>query len=62
MDEMTVALRAVGVDVKGKRNYLVKLCQNNKFPLKRTEAIVHEGWYGKPKGAIQILWERGQVS
>ena len=61
MDEMTVALRAVGEDAKGRRDDLVKFCQNNNLPLKRTETFVHEGWYGKPKGALQILWEMGWI-
>ena len=61
MDEMTVALRAIGVNSKGRRDHLVKLCRNNNLPLKKTETIVHEGWHMKPKGALQVLWERGWI-
>ena len=61
MDEMTVALRAIGVNSKGRRDHSVKLCRNNNLPLKKTETIVHEGWHMKPKGALQVLWERGWI-
>ena len=61
IDEMISSLRVIGVNAKGKRDYLVKLCKNNNLPLKKTISIVEEGWSGKPKGALQILWERGWI-
>ena len=61
MDEMTLALRSIGVNAKGKRDDLVKLCRNNNLPLKKTEVVVEEGWFEKPKGASQVLWGRGWI-
>ena len=61
MDELVCSLRRIGVNAKGKRDDLVKLCKNNNLPLKKTETIIDEGWYHKPKGSLQILWERGWI-
>ena len=60
-DELLASLKAINVHVKGKRDDLVKLCQNNNLPIKRTVVKVDEGWYGKPKGSLQILYERGWI-
>ena len=49
------------MNTNDKRDDLVKLCKNNNLPVKRTEVIVDEGWFTKPKGSIQILWERGWI-
>ena len=60
-NELVTSLKAINVHAKGKKEDIVKLCKNNNLPLKRTEVKMDEGWYGKPKGAIQILWERGWI-
>ena len=61
VDEMIIALKVIGVTTKGKKDDLVKLCKNNNLPVKKTEINVEEGWFQKPKGAIQILLERGWI-
>ena len=60
-NEMTQNLKNIGVNVKGKRDDLVKLCRNNNLPLKKSQLIVDEGWLNKPKGALQVLWERDWI-
>ena len=60
-DELIENLKTIGVNAKGKKDHLVKLCQNNNLPLKKVITQIEEGWYGKPKGSIQILWERGWI-
>ena len=60
-DELALALKAINVHAKGKRDVLVQLCKNNNLPLKRTVAKMNEGWNGKPKGSLQVLYERGWI-
>jgi hypothetical protein len=40
---------------------LQKKAQNHGLDLKYEEEEVIEGWYGKPKGLLQVLWERGFI-
>ena len=54
-------LQAIGVSSKGNRKALAKLCEENGLPVVETVKIVKEGWMGKPKGMLQVLWERGFI-
>ena len=37
------------------------IVQVHGLPIRETTQIVVEGWEGKPKGLLQVLWERGIV-
>jgi hypothetical protein len=60
-DAMENNLKAKGVRARGSRNVIVRLCKQNDIPHKITTAKIKEGWGGKPKGVLQILWERGFI-
>jgi hypothetical protein len=54
-------LIAKGVSAHGTRKQLVSICERNNIPVRRTIPMIQEGWVGKPKGMLQILWERGFI-
>lgn len=62
--ELLVELRKAGYDTTKKR-YLVSeleaLCRERNIPLTADEPKVIQGWLGKPKGMLQILYERGHI-
>jgi hypothetical protein len=60
-DALEKDLRAKGVSAKGNRDALVKLCQQNGVPHEITAPKIKKGWVGKPKGMLQMLWERGFI-
>ena len=45
--------------ITGTKKELQELCQSNHVPITSNEDIIVKGWVNKPKGAIQILFERG---
>ena len=49
----------IGVNAKGNKVAIIKLCKQNNVPYKGVTETIKEGWHGKPKGMLQILWERG---
>jgi hypothetical protein len=54
-------LAAIGVVAKGTRDQLAKVCEQNNLPVQDTTEIIKDGWVGKPKGMLQVLWERGYI-
>jgi hypothetical protein len=54
-------LEAKGVTAKGAKYELQALCKNKDIPIEEEIADVIEGWEGKAKGMLQILWERGFI-
>ena len=54
-------LRAKGVSAKGGKDDLQVLCKNKDIPIEEEIDEIIEGWEGKPKGMLQILWERGFI-
>ena len=54
-------LQAKGVSAKGRKDELQILCKNQNLPIEEELDEVVEGWEGKPKGMLQILWERGFI-
>jgi len=60
-DDMEKDLRAKGVRAKGNKVAIVELCKQNNVPYTVTAEAIKEGWNGKPKGMLQILWERGFI-
>jgi hypothetical protein len=62
--ELRDSLKTVGVDSGGKKADLLKRCRLHVPPIPTQKTVVNvtkEGWYGKPKGVFQILWERGYI-
>jgi hypothetical protein len=55
-DAMEIDLRA-----KGNKFAIVELCKQNDVPYQVMTETILEGWSGKPKGMLQILWERGFI-
>ena len=45
----------------GNKKELQKLCEDRNIPISFSEDTVIEGWVNKPKGAVQILYERGWI-
>ena len=45
----------------GLKEKLQELCRQHNLPTKFDEPVIKEGWIGKPKGALQILYERGWI-
>jgi hypothetical protein len=54
-------LQSRGVSAKGRKDELQILCKQNNISIEEELDEVVEGWEGKPKGVLQILWERGFV-
>jgi hypothetical protein len=49
------------VSAKGNKVAIIELCKQNNALHKIATETVKEGWMGKPKIALQTLWERGHV-
>ena len=61
-DELIVDLQGKGVSTKGKnKQELIALCNNNDITITHKVTKIKEGWVGKPKGLLQVLWERGFI-
>ena len=45
--------------VRGNLKEVQKIATNLDIPIKATTKKILEGWAGKPKGMMQVLWERG---
>mmetsp|Transcript_33711 Transcript_33711/g.81741 ORF Transcript_33711/g.81741 Transcript_33711/m.81741 type:complete len:122 (+) Transcript_33711:463-828(+) len=54
-------LRAIGKDANGTKKDLQKRCEDNEIAISEMRRKVKEGWMGKPKGMLQVLWERGFI-
>jgi hypothetical protein len=54
-------LQANDVSAMGGKDDLQVLCKNKDIPIEEEIDEVIEGWEGKPKGMLQILWERGFI-
>ena len=59
--ELTELLLAKNVQVKGRLSSLQTAARNNGIPIEETTPKIIEGWEGKPKGLLQVLWERGWI-
>ena len=49
------------MDPKGNLKKLQDLCVAKDIPIKYNEKKIIEGWVGKPKGSLQLLYERGYI-
>ena len=59
--ELKKALQAIGVDPKGSTKKLQTLAQSHSIPIKEKRKLIKEGWMGKLKCSLQILYEHGWV-
>ena len=60
--ERILKLHSKGVHTKGKnKKELFALCQNNSIPITCEVHKVKEGWVGKARGLLEVLWERGFI-
>ena len=59
--QLVQALEQKGIIASGKAAELKKLAENNGILTVFQEQKKEEGWEGKPKGMLQVLWERGWV-
>ena len=48
-------------DPRGSKKELQDLCKSLNITISVTEPDILEGWVGKPKGALQLLFERGWI-
>ena len=62
-DEMIDQLKAIGIaNPKGCKSKIQQLCKRNNIPIKTSINNITEGWFNKPKGAFQMLFERGWIN
>jgi hypothetical protein len=54
-------LQAKGVSAKLTKDELQILCKNKDVPIQEELDEVVEGWENRPKGMLQIVWERGFI-
>lgn len=55
-------LQAKSINCKGKnKKELIELCTIHEIPINCKETKTTEGWEGKSKGLLQVLWERGFI-
>ena len=62
--ELLKDLRESGYDTTRQRflkEELLALCEQRNLPVTIEEAEVKDGWLERPKGMLQILWERGWI-
>ena len=62
--QLLINLRARGVDTTKKRYLkpeLIQMCHENNISIIEDIAGVIPGWVGKPKGMLQVLYERGMI-
>ena len=59
---LILSLKCSGVkEPCGNKEKLQEMAHSQGLPTKYTKKIIKEGWVSKPKGAIQILFERGWI-
>jgi hypothetical protein len=61
LEELKILLQEKGLLARGKKTELIKRCEDNGIRTIETTQKIEEGWQGKPKGLLQILWERGWI-
>ena len=63
--ELLIELRKTGFSTTKKRYLLSEveaLCNERNIAIEIEEPEVKLGWYRKPKGMLQVLWERGWIN
>ncbi len=62
--EIKEEFKSKGVFIRGHcdREKMEKLAADNNIELTSRVGVVKVGWMGKPKGLLQVLWERGGIN
>ena len=60
-EELIKHLREIGIETNGTLKKLQELCRLHNLPTEVIEQKNVEGWEGKQKGLLQVLWERGFI-
>ena len=61
--DLIIKLIEMGIsDPKGNRKQLQEKAKELNLPIEYTEEVIKEGWAGKPKGSLQILYEQGWIN
>jgi len=60
-DELIQRLQEKGVTATGNIKNITRLCQVADIPIEILIPKTLQGWQGKPKGMLQVLWERGFI-
>ena len=64
ISELKAELGPIGI-LSDRRNYrlteLQELAKNNNIETKMVRSREKKGWEGRPKGLLQVLWERGWI-
>ena len=62
VQDLIIALKQIGVSNPPKnKKKLQEIATLHNLPTKYEQQIIDEGWVGKPKGALQILFKRGWI-
>ena len=59
--ELEEQLTNNGIEARGTAKKLQQLCKDQGLPIEIEERKIIEGWVGKLKGMLQVLWERGFI-
>jgi hypothetical protein len=59
--ELLDCLKEKGIVTKGRVADLIVAAQNNGIPVEEEMQKIQEGWAGKPKGLLQVAYERGLI-
>jgi hypothetical protein len=54
-------IKAKGVSATGNIKNITQLCRTGNVPVEELVPKTLQGWQGKPKGMLQVLWERGFI-
>ena len=57
--ELVSKLEAKSLPTNGQKRHLQERCIEHFIPIQEQRKKIIEGWLHKPKGMLQILWERG---
>jgi hypothetical protein len=60
--ELQQKLNEKNINAKGTLAALQATCQNHGIPIEEVNCKVVDGWEGKPKGMLQVLWEHGFIN
>jgi hypothetical protein len=60
-DELVLKLKAANISSHGNMDALTSIATNHGIPLVVEEPLLKHGWLNKPKGLLQLLWERGFI-
>ena len=60
--ELQAKLSHINKSTTGKKKDIQERCQAHGIPIwEERPHLSNEGWVGKPKGMLQVLWERGYI-